>query len=95
MRKLQRATPFILSQRKEEQVVKMLVVRTSLLECRLQRELSDISPYNLRCSDKLQLPKAKQLAMELIQLDMSGESMGDSITRTEKNQTPLKFSKGL
>ena len=35
-----------------------------------------VLPYNLRCSDKLQLPKGNQLVLKLTQLDLLKEKYG-------------------
>ena len=44
-------------------------------------------PYNLRCSDQLQLSKAKRTGLG-IATDLWEENMGDTTTRTEKTRLP-------
>ena len=51
-------------------------------------------PYNLRCSDKLQLQKAKKPALETILSDLWAKGMGDNSSRAE-NSDSFRFSKGL
>ena len=50
-----------------------------------------VLPYNLRCSDKLQLPKGKTtgLGIDTVRF-VGGGSMGKTTTRTEKIRLPSK-----
>ena len=54
-----------------------------------------VLPYNLRCSEKLKLPKAKttDLGIDTVRFVEGGESMGDATTCTEKIKLPYNFQK--
>ena len=54
-----------------------------------------VLPYNLRRSDKLQLSKAKTTGLGLDTIKFVGEKCGRHYHQNRKNQTPLKFWKGL
>ena len=52
-----------------------------------------VLPYNLRCSDKLQLPKAKTTGLGIDTVKFVGKGGVCEPPPELKNQTPLIFSK--
>ena len=55
----------------------------------------DVLPYILRCSDKLQLPKAKTTSPGIYTVRFFGGEVWETLPPELKNQTPLTVSKGL
>ena len=51
-------------------------------------------PYNLWCSDKLKLPKAKTTCLEIDRVRIMEKGMGDTTTIAEKLGFPSGFQYG-